>query len=280
MDALNRFLALAVNFAGIVAIVIASYLAYRYYRQQTSRLGAVAAGPAANAPAAGERSTSRGAGGYQPHSQADQVRRLQALLDQKTALLQKALELLEQKNAEQQELRSELDTAIALLEASAAASKAGDTETPALRRFEASDRLQGELETLKTGAEKSRAAAESQQSALAELQLELVATDGKIAQLQQDAENQFVLLREQREAFETVVSATLVRLGEAAVPALIEHLSHPRADIRRWAATVLGRLGPAAKDALPPLVEVLGDKDPEVRAAVKHAVELIDVPSR
>jgi HEAT repeat protein len=47
--------------------------------------------------------------------------------------------------------------------------------------------------------------------------------------------------------------------AKAAVPALIEALNDKGFNVRYWAATSLGQIGPAAKDAVPALIEALKD---------------------
>ena len=56
----------------------------------------------------------------------------------------------------------------------------------------------------------------------------------------------------------------LAQLGEPAVPPLIEALKSP--ELRTLAASILGHIGPPAKNAVPPLVEIVkNDKTPESR---------------
>ena len=95
--------------------------------------------------------------------------------------------------------------------------------------------------------------ADQQQAELDRLKDELGATDEGISQLQLQAETEFDSLVADKRAFEAVVSETFVRLGVDAVPALVYQLANPRADVRQWAADVLGELGPTARDAIPPL---------------------------
>jgi HEAT repeat protein len=56
---------------------------------------------------------------------------------------------------------------------------------------------------------------------------------------------------------------TLAEDGVKAVPRLRERLKHERAAY--WACVVLAAIGPEAKDAVPELVEVLGNQDPDTR---------------
>jgi len=56
---------------------------------------------------------------------------------------------------------------------------------------------------------------------------------------------------------------SLAEVGADAMPTLIEALSYPGG--RYWACLVLAEMGPKGKAAVPALVKLLSDKDPEVR---------------
>jgi hypothetical protein len=60
----------------------------------------------------------------------------------------------------------------------------------------------------------------------------------------------------------------------------IKNLSLPDADDRKHAADTLGRLGPAAKDAVPGLAGLLEDPDPAVRRSAARALGLIGVGAK
>ena len=64
----------------------------------------------------------------------------------------------------------------------------------------------------------------------------------------------------------------LKRIGLAAIPALNEILRDTNYPGRRFAAAVLGEMGPTAKDAVPTLVQALRDTDPSLRMAVAEAL--------
>ena len=65
----------------------------------------------------------------------------------------------------------------------------------------------------------------------------------------------------------------LARIGEAAVPSLIQALARPSPEVRAKAAQVLGKIGPIAelRPALEPLLE---DRDDGVRDAAKQSLGL------
>jgi HEAT repeat protein len=59
------------------------------------------------------------------------------------------------------------------------------------------------------------------------------------------------------------VRDTLVRIGGPAVPALVELLNGPDADMRVCAAEAIGGIGPAARGAVPPLIRAIRRPDGE-----------------
>ena len=270
MDLVNRLIAWAAYVTGAVLIgsgaslrftIIVRTLRPRIRRTVASNSGRKA-GPES---ASGAVPAVRGAQFEQLYLQRAQIKRLQTLLDQKTKLLQQRTTLLDQKNAEQMALRAELDDAIRLLEVLAAEFAA--TTTTASASQGKGEKLQSELENLRSEAAKSRMIGEQQQAELDRLKDEVGTTDEGITELQRQAETEFNSLVAERRAFEAVVSETFVRLGVDAVPVLVYQLANSRADVRQWAADVLGELGPTAKDAIPPLTDALRDRDPTVRDA-------------
>jgi HEAT repeat protein len=60
--------------------------------------------------------------------------------------------------------------------------------------------------------------------------------------------------------------------AKAAVPALIQALSDPDVEIRNGAALALANMGPAAADAVPALITALGDSDRRVRQTAVKAL--------
>jgi hypothetical protein len=284
MDSVNRLIAWAAYVTGAVLIGSAAFFAIQFYRPDRvltawSQPVPTPRGEESSGPSTGQASTDTP---YVPLEQLflqrAQIRRLQALLDQKTELLQQRTALLDQRNAEQADLRAELDETIGLLEVFAA-EWAAMVAAPA-GGLANGTRLQNDLEKLRSESAKNREQAERQQVELERLRQELGTTDADIAQLQQEAEREFEALLADRSAFEAVVTETLVRVGAEAIPALVYQLAHPRPDVRRWAATMLGELGAVAKDAVLPLQDALKDRDPSVAAAARTALDRIAPPRR
>ena len=69
------------------------------------------------------------------------------------------------------------------------------------------------------------------------------------------------------------ILGALASLGEKAVPRLIKALEYT--DARPKAAAIIARIGPAAKDAVPALIEALGDDKAETRSEVLFALAAI-----
>lgn len=65
----------------------------------------------------------------------------------------------------------------------------------------------------------------------------------------------------------------LIRVGEPAVPGLVEMLRSSDPRLRKLAATTLWGLGAKGKDAVPALAELLADPDPELRLAAAMALD-------
>jgi HEAT repeat protein len=70
---------------------------------------------------------------------------------------------------------------------------------------------------------------------------------------------------------ETAADA-LARIGDPAVPALIETLHDPDHSIRAHAARALARMGPKAAPAVPDLIVALNDPEKEVRQGAARAL--------
>lgn len=67
-------------------------------------------------------------------------------------------------------------------------------------------------------------------------------------------------------------AVALSRIGEPAVPSLIEALRSPDPTLRQQAADTLARIGPGAAAAVPALTALLEDADPRVRKSAARAL--------
>lgn len=65
---------------------------------------------------------------------------------------------------------------------------------------------------------------------------------------------------------------SLARIGLPAMPALIDALRDPSADVRDRAAQALARIGPPARQAVPSLIDALNDPDWRVRRSAARAL--------
>jgi len=65
---------------------------------------------------------------------------------------------------------------------------------------------------------------------------------------------------------------SLGRIGQAAVPELVQSLQHPDPVQRQRAAEILARIGPEASGAVPALINSLSDAQDDVRRAAARAL--------
>ncbi len=72
-----------------------------------------------------------------------------------------------------------------------------------------------------------------------------------------------------------IAGAALQRVGEAAIPSLIQTLVHPSAEVRAKVVHVLARMGPGATEAKFALESLLHDSDEVVRSAAHEALNAI-----
>jgi HEAT repeat protein len=86
-----------------------------------------------------------------------------------------------------------------------------------------------------------------------------------------DLEAQRIRMQE----FEAIASVTLLTVGTASIPALLDATEHPDPAVRRWAIRTIRRFGPAAEEAIPVLTSALEDEDELVRNEAEQALEAI-----
>ena len=84
------------------------------------------------------------------------------------------------------------------------------------------------------------------------------------------------LLADEDMRVRTVAGATLKKVGSGSVPYLVEALSDPDAIVRERAAVLLGQMHVYEDDVIEGLLETLSDFDEDVRAAARHALQLIE----
>jgi HEAT repeat protein len=92
------------------------------------------------------------------------------------------------------------------------------------------------------------------------------------------------MLNRRNELDRTFAAWALVKISPTprnrreATPLMVSALTHPRAAIRREAATLLGELGPRGAAARRALTRATQDDDPSVRAAAAEALEKLPPP--
>jgi hypothetical protein len=264
---------------GALIVAAIAYGGLRYYRAALDGSQTLVGEPV-DSPAVGDDLTSipttalRGAHIDHLFSQRSQIKRLQALLDQKTELLERKTALLEKKTAEQVRLRKQLDEAIVVLEVMADdISQNGEATDEDMGR---NGGLHQNLERLREQRYENETQEQQHEEEFKLLITELAATDEEIALLRQQSEMEFSQLLAEKEAFEAVASRALVSIGAESVPVLVDYLTDQRAEIRRWAALVLGDIGPEANEAIPALIHASSsDDDPAVREAARQSLDSI-----
>jgi chromosome segregation ATPase len=203
--------------------------------------------------------SSRGEGFSNPR-----VDLLRTQVDRLSARLNRLSELLEQKTAEYDALKADSDHNNELLR-----DLLSLEQKPAVRK--------PDLKTLAPEADK----ADSPATTIDKLNAELRETRAELAALEKEAalgELQIFELEERNRYVESAASDALVRSGAAAVPALSDLLSDRHAEIRRWAAKLLGEIGPDAHSAVDALHDALSDTDEDVRIAARKALRRIEQP--
>jgi hypothetical protein len=223
---------------------------------------------------------------YLAAQSAAEAERLRRLLDEKNKQLEERTAVLRQRTAEYQRLQKQFDAAATLalqtlipFEATFATDAA--TEDIAI---ESAENLGSELEATAATGDSARLREELNKARLLEnalseeieqLQVEVLAAETEIARIQQEARTQADDLLATERLMREAAGETLVRVGEAAVPALAEALRDENPAVRRWAALVLAELGPNAPSAIPPLMDALTDRDETVRTAAAQALRAV-----
>jgi hypothetical protein len=189
------------------------------------------------------------------------VAELKEMLSKRSLLLEEQSERLKQKTEAYVQLQEEADQYLRLL-------------TDVLSQNSSIEGAEGEgAAATAVGTDESDA--DQQDALLLNVQAELAATRWELEQTQaQLAVLEISMLREMERT--TEAATALINTGPAAVPALIVLLADQRPELRRWAATILGRMGPEAIDAVDDLLRALEDRDVEVRQAARAALEEIE----
>ena len=201
-----------------------------------------------------------------------QLNELQARLERNSRSLKKRTTELNQKTAECKALQELLDGSIATV------LELLDMDT-GVRSSEVRQQLGRDLEQefnqLKTELERSESLELEQMQQVAPLKTELAVTESEIATILEQTNAELLSLFEQQQLLDATSRLAFKQLGAAAVPVLVELLSDERAEVRVWAASVLGGLGADGQDAVPALMGMLVDNDRIVRDQAKRSLELL-----
>lgn len=230
----------------------------------------------------------------------ERLAQLQALLEKTSASLQEKNELLNQRTAECRALQRDLEQTLAFIaqllrDDEAESGGPARTDQP-FRSTAVMRQLEEEMASLREDLAKGEFHEHGQAMELEELRNLLLQTEVEIVQMQSLAVAEFQALMAENETLATerdklaadrdkladdldklgdAARQSLVRLGAAAVPGLIDELADEQPLVRQWAATTLGELGTVAQDALPALTALLADNDATVRDAAQQALDRI-----
>lgn len=201
-----------------------------------------------------------------------QLNELQAMLQRNSQRLDKRTTLLNQKTAECKTLQEQLDGSIAtILELLDMDTDVRSSET----RQQLGRNLEQDFKQLKAELDRSESLELEQTQQVAQLKSELTATELEIAAIRRQTNAELLSLLDQQQLLEATSRRAFTRLGEAAVPVLVELLNDQRAEVRAWAASILGSLGVNGQDAVPALMGLLVDNDPHVRQQARRSLELL-----
>jgi hypothetical protein len=212
---------------------------------------------------------------------AAEVERLQRELQQKNQTLEERTTALKQRTAAYQKLQQDFDAAADLfvqaigppLPSESRPPRTGvETEDP---NAAPSEPLPPDAAALREELNKARLLENALSEEVEQLQAEVLAAEAAIARLQENARTQSEQILAEERLMREVAGETLVRIGEPAIPALLEALKDENPTVRRWAALVLADLGPAAPNAIGPLMDALGDGDESVRLAAAQALRAV-----
>jgi hypothetical protein len=215
----------------------------------------------------------------------ERLAQLQAMLDKTSELLRQKTDLLNQRTSENRALKGDLDETLNFLVDALDADRAADTPSGAKtsaaeepRPRVAPDRVESELKSLRDDMTKADFLEQEQAAELEELKDELLQMEAEVTAVQRQTQGELDALAAERDSLVAAATRSLVKSGEAAVPALTELLANERPAVRAWAASVLGELGPVAQEAGPALMNMKSDPDANVRAAAQRALARLTEP--
>lgn len=201
-----------------------------------------------------------------------QLNELQAMLERNSRMLDQRTGLLNQKTAECKTLQRQLDSSIATVLALLDMDEEIDNTAS---RQEVGRNLEQEFKQLKTELERSESLELEQMQQVSQLKAELAETEAQITAIREQANTELLMLLEQQQLLESTSRQAFTQLGAVAVPVLVDLLRDERAEVRAWATSVLGGMGPNGQDAVPALMGLLVDNSEMVRDQAKQSLELL-----
>ena len=281
MFARIKILGVALYFTGALVVALTALVMFREYRSAGPRAALGGPPPASAAVAGGSRGNVDFQ--YSPVLLArarHQLNQLQQTLEKTSSELRNRTQLLNHTRAECRALQAELDQTLAWI-FELIADEEGlrlDADSPSRQHQAASARaeLEGELEKLRSELSKTELLEHEQAQQVEDLKAELARTELDIAVLQTLTEQQIGTLVEEKLAIESAATQALIQLGPAAVPPLVALLEHTNAEVRSWAASVLGKIGREAKEAAPALRNLLNDPAEGVRTQATQALAALE----
>jgi len=202
---------------------------------------------------------------------------LQASLAATSATLDQRTRELRTKDQECQSLQMELDETLNIVMHLFAEERqsrdAGPGEAGAGRS--GLEEPQTELQKLREELRKAELLEQEQGRQLEELRAGLMSAEAEIAEIQMATEQEITALLAVKEGLATVAAQSLIRTGKPSVPSLTRLLSDDRAEVRAWAAYVLGEIGQDAEEASTVLISLLSDPNQDVRDQSQQALNKI-----
>ncbi|MFV1968139.1 MAG: HEAT repeat domain-containing protein [Pirellulaceae bacterium] len=204
---------------------------------------------------------------------------LESRLQQASTTLERRTADLQNKNKECRSLQADLDESLTLvfdLLAEESQLREASLEDAEQRSFtESRPESQNELERLRKELQKAEFLEAEQAQHIEELRAELVRVEADIANVQMAAEQEVNALLETQQSLEAVAARSLIQTGKPAVPSLLRLLADERAEVRAFAAYVLGEIGTDADEATTSLLSLLSDPDETVRGQSRQALAKI-----
>ena len=278
MDGRNGLFTLGVYVTAAMLIAVVACVGIFHYGVQ-ARMSALGPIPREPAPELAvthlDLTPKSNAGGVDANSPDQQrIRLLEAMLEEKTQRLREQSELLKRTTSELRDLKNRYEEAVEL--AFERLALGNNDQNDAEKNHESLRNANADASLLEAQLTMAKVVHESLVGEVEALQKELTTTYEEMAQLKATKDQETTDRLRDGLILEAAAAGVLARVGKDAVPALRDALNHSSPVVRRWAATVLGGIGPDADEAVAALTETLSDADPSVRSAAQAALRAIE----